>query len=199
MKTKSKGHSGRRRAALPGTTEKVKTEAIKTTKAKSSRKRTRQHNKKLGHTVKEAKRDLVVPLLEFDVEKAAEAKPDDVNSQDNFLSCVIAQAVTRACGAERVWIGRKTAYVAFPGENLTRRYEVSSHSRHILEAWDKGEEIEEGVELVLRAPSKKRTRAAMRETWKKNKQWHRKSTTRKQRGSDPLHNIVRNGNLVRWS
>lgn len=106
-----------------------------------------------------------------------------------------------------VAIMREVAYVAFPGDGCTRRYLVDGKSRSTLEAWDRGEDIEEGVELRLLAPRKSHTRSALA---RKNRQWHdehpgaysdkkARKTKRKNPQGDPLHNIVRNGNLVRWS
>lgn len=164
-------------------------------------------NRKFGLPVKEAKTPLSMPLLQVDIDKAQKVKPDDVNAPENFLSCVIAQAATRAWGAERVAILRDTAYVAFPGEKHTKRYLIDRKSRRVLEAWDRGEPVLEGVELRLRPPSKGATRDAY---MKRNREWHQKhgrsedfpggrKTTQKRRKPDPLHNVVRNGNLVRWS
>ncbi len=166
--------------------------------AKPAAKR-RRENHKFGLDVREARHDVTLPILQVDIDEATKVKVDNVNDEENFLSCVVAQAATRVQGAGRVWIGRKTAYLAFPGDGHTLRYEVDAKARDTLERWDRGEHIAEGIEVRLRAPSKKRTRAEMRKTWRKNKHWHKKGTGRTQRESDPLHNIVRNGNLVRWS
>lgn len=163
-------------------------------------------NKMFGLPVRDAKNGLAMPLLQIDIDKAQKTKPEDVNAQENFLSCVIAQAATRACGADRVAIYRRTAYIAFPGEKHTKRYEIDPKSQSVLAAWDRGEPVLEGVELRLKAPSKSRTLASMR---KQRKRWGRKhpevhgkagsrKTKRKQTPADPLHNVVRNGNLVRW-
>lgn len=148
-----------------------------------------------------------MPLLQVDIDTAEKVKPDDVNAEENFLSCVIAQAATRAWGAERVAILREIAYVAFPGEKHVKRYEIDPKSRKILEAWDRGEHVVEGVELRLKPPTKGRTAAARR---KRNAEWREehgstdsfpggRKTKIRRRKPDPLHNIVRNGNLVRWS
>jgi len=164
-------------------------------------------NRKFGMPVREAKTPLAMPLLQVDIDKAAEVKTKDVNDPENFLSCVIAQAATRAWGVERVAILRETAYVAFPGEKHTKRYEIDPKSRKVLEAWDRGEPVLEGVELRLRPTAKGRTAEVRR---KRNEAWRKKyghtdsfpggrKTKIKRRKPDPLHNIVRNGNLVRWS
>jgi len=165
------------------------------------------YNRKFGLPVKEAKAPLAMPLLQVDIDRAQKVKPEDVNAPENFLSCVIAQAATRAWGAERVAILRETAYVAFPGEKHTKRYTIDSKSRKVLEAWDRGEPVLEGVELRLMPPTKGKTRTAQ---LKRNREWRQqhgssetfpggRKTAQKRRKPDPLHNVVRNGNLVRWS
>jgi hypothetical protein len=161
-------------------------------------------NRKFGLPVQEAKEHLTVKLLQVDIDKAQEVKPDDVNAKENFLSCVIAQATTRTLGEGQAAIMRRVAYVAYPGEKVphTKRYLIDEGSHDVLSRWDRGEHIVEGVELRLRAPNPKHT---LRELRKKNATYtkaksgqKRPITARKQRKSDPLHSIVRNGNLVRW-
>lgn len=161
-------------------------------------------NKVFGLPVREAKDTLVIPLLQVDIDEAQKHKPTDVNDKANFLSCVIAQGATRVCGADRVAILRATAYVAFPGDRHTKRYIIDKRSRQVLEAWDRGEPILEGVELRLRAPSRRTTRAADRARRKVYRRQQppgvgdrKRKTGRKQSPSDPLHNVVRNGNLVK--
>lgn len=158
-----------------------------------------------GLPVREAKETLVIPLLQVDIDQAQKIKTEDVNERANFMSCVIAQGATRVCGANRVAIMRRYAFVAFPGDRHTKRYEIDPRSRHVLERFDRGEPIIEGVELRLRAPSKANTRAAHR---RKSRTYRasgeapgtgQRKTTRKPRASDPLENVVRNGNLVRWA
>lgn len=159
-------------------------------------------NKFFGLTIVDAKESLTIPLLQVDVEKAQAVKGDDVNARENFLACVIAQGATRVCGAERVAIMRQTAYVAYPGDKKALRYVIDDRSRAVLEAWDRGEPVVEGVELRLRAPSKHRGLNTMRRasrSWRKANPGKARRTDRKQRTPDPLHNVVRNGNLVRWS
>lgn len=170
----------------------------------TTRRTRRRTRKKFGLPVRDAERPLTMPLLQVDIDKAGEIKPEDVNAESNFLTCVIAQAVTRAWGAERVAILRRSAYVAFPGENHTKRYEIEPESQKILAAWDRGEHIVEGVELRLKPPTPGRRLDAMRRSrdrWKKRNPEHQtaRKTTRKQAPADPLHSVVRNGNLVRWS
>jgi hypothetical protein len=156
-----------------------------------------------GLRVVEAKEPLTLKLLQVDIDKAEESKTENVNDKNNFLSCVIAQAATRSFGAEQVAIMRRVAYVAFPGDGHAKRYLVDEKSHETLSKWDRGEHVAEGIELCLRPPSKMHTRAALR---KKNRAYAKRHsgearpiTKRKQRNSDPLHNTVRNGNLVRWS
>lgn len=206
MKTKSKAATGRMRALLP-TGEKGRKRTASKSKSKKHKGRKRgTSNKRFGLKVIEATQDVAIKLLQVDVEKAEALKPTNVNSEMTFLTCVIAQAVTRACGAGQVWIGRRTAYIAYPGEEVCRRYRVNEHSRAVLEAWDEGREVKEGVELILKAPAKCDTRASIRARHNRRRSEgkstsgkpHRK-TDRKQRPSDPLENRVRNGNLVRWS
>lgn len=153
--------------------------------------------KKFGLDLVDAERELTIPLLQADIDKADEVKVEDINDEANFLTCVLAQGVTRVCGARRVAILRTVAYVAYPGDKVTRRYEISDKSRYVLERFDRGEPIKEAVELTFRVPSKKRKLAKMRADWHKRKL--RPKTGRKQLPSDPLHQVVRNGNLVKWS
>lgn len=201
MKTKGKGSTGRKRVALPGAKHAERKRTANKRKPKARRKR--EATTRFGLKVTEAKADMNIALLQVDIDKAEASKPAQVNDEDTFLTCVIAQAVTRACGAGRVEINRRVAYVAFPGEEVTRRYEVTPHSREVLEAWDRGEEVKEGVELCLKAPSKSRTRKYMAkkiaEYREHNPEGKGRKTNRKQRSSDPLDHQVRNGNLVRWS
>jgi len=166
-------------------------------------KRKYKSHRMFGLPVREAKEPVTLKLLQVDIDKADDAKQDDVNAKENFLSCVIAQACTRSFGADQVAIMRRVAYVAFPGDGHAKRYLVDQKSHDILSAWDRGEHIVEGIELRLRPPSKKHTRAALR---KKNASYTKRHsgqarpiTNRKQRNPDPHHNVVRNGNLVRWS
>lgn len=159
-------------------------------------------NRFFGLPIVDAKESLTIPLLQVDVENAQAVKSKDVNAQENFLACVIAQGATRVCGAQRVAIMRQTAYVAYPGDKKALRYVIDNRSRAVLEAWDRGEHVVEGVELRLRAPSKKRRLNTMRRAsrnWRKGNPGGARRTERKQRTPDPLHNVVRNGNLVRWS
>lgn len=208
MKTKSKARAGR--SALPGAKNDTHTERARSTKRKKrigpGRPRG-SRNKRFGQPVEEAIENFNMKLLQKDVECAEAERTDDVNAEENFLSCVIAQCVTRIGGASQVAIERTVAYVAFPGEGVTRRYLIDKKSRETLEAWDRGEDVKEDVELRLLAPRKSHTLAALA---KKNRVWHKKNpgaykdksarkTERKQRSRDPLHEVVRNGNLVRWS
>ncbi len=158
-------------------------------------------NKKFGLRVVEAKETLPIPLLQVDIVEAQKVKADDVNDRTNFLSCVIAQAVTRTAGAERVAIMRSKAYVAFPGDGVTRRYIIDQKSRAVLEAWDRGEPVVEGVELRLLAPSKGNTRRAHTKRYLKRRNEGSPQASGPHGGRkrpDPLHGVVRNGNLVRW-
>jgi hypothetical protein len=189
------------RVTLPG--------GSKPSKSQPTRRRTKRmgrprgsRNKFFGLPIVDAKESLTIPLLQMDVEKASAVKADDVNAQENFLACVIAQGATRVCGAERVAIMREHAYVAYPGDERALRYVIDGRSRAVLEAWDRGEPVVEGVELRLRAPSKGKALAYSRKRareWRKKNPGRARKTARKQRPSDPLHNVVRNGNLVRWS
>lgn len=158
---------------------------------------------RFGLPVREAKEGLTLKLLQIDIDKAEEARADDVNDPNNFLKCVIAQAATRSFGAKQAMIMRRTAYVAFPGDGCARRYLVDQKSHDTLAKWDRGERVVEGIELQLRPPSKQRTRAAMRKanaSYRKATRGQAKPLTgRKQRKSDPLSGTVRNGNLVRWT
>jgi hypothetical protein len=159
-------------------------------------------NKMFGLKVVEAKETLTIPLLQVDIGEAQKVKPTDVNDKGNFLSCVIAQAVTRTCGAERVAILRSQAYVAFPGDAVTRRYTIDEKSRRVLEAWDRGEPVVEGVELRLRAPAKGETRQAHARRYRQRRTEGSPQASGPKGGRkrpDPLHGVVRNGNLVRWS
>lgn len=188
-----------KRTPLPGASNKPK-------RAKKKMGRPRgTTNKMFGLPVEDADKGITMPLLQVDIEEASKVKADDVNEKGNFLGCVIAQTTTRVCGAERAAILRNTAFIAYPGENKVRRYMIDGRSRQVLEAWDRGEPVVEGVELRLRAPGKAETRDAQR---KQSRRWRsrhpelksrERKTERKQRPKDPLHDIVRNGNLVRWS
>jgi hypothetical protein len=155
---------------------------------------------RFGLKVVEAEDPLVLPLLQVDLEKAAAVKPDDVNDQANFMSCVLAQAATRVCGAERVAILRSIAYVAFPGEKVTRRYTIEPKARRVLEAYDRGEQVEEAVALKLTPPRPSRRRDVSLGYQKVYRVKHgdERKTSRKLRDSDPLHQTVRNGNIVYW-
>lgn len=186
------------RVKLPGAKSKAK--APKKPAAKRGRPRG-SRNTFFGLPIVDAKESLTISLLQVDVEKAQAIKTDDVNAAENFLSCVIAQGVTRVCGSQRVAIMRQTAYVAYPGDNKALRYTIAERSRSVLEAWDRGEPVLEGVELRLRAPSKGRSLNRMRKAslrYREHNPGRARKTDRRQRGSDPLHNVVRNGNLVRW-
>lgn len=160
---------------------------------------------RFGFRIKEATDDMFIPLLQVDVDNAEAERPDDVNAEQNFLKCVIAQAVTRACGASHVAIQRSIAYVAFPGENITRRYVLPQKSQDIVERWDRGETVQTEVGILLKAPAKDQTalakRKAQREFLAKHPgyQHQRRRTNRKLRSSDPKNRVVRHGNLVRWS
>jgi hypothetical protein len=175
-----------------------------TTKAKPKKKVGRPRdtsNKVFGLPVEEAIKDLEIPFLQVDIDKASKLKPDDVNDKTNFLCCVIAQGVTRVCGAERVAILRKNAYVAFPGDGVTLRYVIEEKSRRVLEAWDRGERVVEGVKLTLRAPTKAESRVEQRKRHRAYRAKGPKATHPGRKGKkisppDPLGSIVRNGNFV---
>lgn len=208
MKTKPKG--GQKRAALP-TGKKRHEGRVRTTAQPKGKKRRRKSvgrplntpEKVFGLPVVEAKENALYPLLQVDVDNAEKYRTEHPNEEENFLACVLAQMGKRVCGTERVRIERTVAYIAFPGEGVTKRYLIDKKSREILEAWDKGEDIQEGVEVRFRAPNKAHTLAALakknREYTKKMRGVKRPVTERKQRERDPLHEVVRNGNLVRWS
>lgn len=195
------------RTPLPGAKGKTNARINGGKKNNGSRRKTHM----FGLPIKEAEGDFRIPLLQVDVDNAEKERPDDVNDEENFLSCVIAQAVTRAAGAERVAILRRYAYVAFPGDKRTRRYMISERARNTLERWDRGEEVDTDVELVLRAPKKTETRAAMRKAIKnflarhpdyykdRSKDRSIRKTDRKQSPSDQRDKVVRHGNLVRFS
>jgi hypothetical protein len=183
-------------------TAKSKPPEKKTAVAKKTRVRKSPRNRKFGLEVVESEDDLTISLLQVDITEAQKTKPDDVNDETNFLSCVIAQAVTRSCGAERVAILRSKAYVAFPGDGKTRRYLIDQKSRGVLEAWDRGEPVLEGVKLKLLAPGPGSTLAAHAKRYRQRRKEGNKQASGPHGGRkrpDPLHNIVRNGNLVRWS
>lgn len=216
MATKPKGRAvlpkkkGEARSRPKAPTAKAKTRGAAKAEAKAKRgRKPGTPNKKFGLPIKEATSEMSIPLLQVDITKAEKTKPSDVNSEDNFLCCVIAQAVTRACGAERVAIMREIAYVAFPGEGVTRRFRLDKRSRKIVEAWDRGEDVTEGVELRLKPPGKTHSRKQLAE---RNREWHEqhpgtyntrkgkqgRKTKRRNRTPDPHSGEVRNGNLVKW-
>lgn len=166
---------------------------------------TRKHKPKhkFGLPLVDATRELNLPLLQVDIDKAMAVQEEDVNATANFMTCVLAQTVTRVCGAERVAILRTVAYVAFPGDKVTRRYAISHKSREVLERFDRGEPIVEAVELTFVPPGKEGT-GDVKALVKSRAEWHRNKARRKYRGKpktkkpDPLHSVVRNGNLVTW-
>jgi hypothetical protein len=197
------------RAALPGAVKEKPEKLEVEEKKKPKRRGPKRLNRMFGLPIREAKDPLTIPLLQVDVDAAEEVKPGDVNDEENFLSCVIAQAVTRAAGAEHVAIMRRYAYVAFPGDGYTNRYSISDKARNTLERWDRGEEVDTEVALVLRAVPKSQTRAAsrksVREFARRHPEYYRnrrktdRMTDRKQSPSDPRRGVVRHGNLVKWS
>ncbi len=149
------------------------------------------HFEKFGNPVEDATEPFNFPLLQDDIDEGV--SPNDVNAKDNFLGCVIAHAVTRVAGAHRVAILRTIAYVAFPGEEVTRRYWIDEKSRSVLERWDRGEHVEEGIQLRLLPPPVGRKIDSER----KNRTRHGRAPHKKT-NKDPLHGIVRNGNLIKW-
>jgi hypothetical protein len=80
-------------------TAKSKPPEKKTAVAKKTRVRKSPRNRKFGLEVVESEDDLTISLLQVDITEAQKTKPDDVNDETNFLSCVIAQAVSRSCAA----------------------------------------------------------------------------------------------------
>jgi len=207
---KNKGKGGTNRASLPTGTKHTERKRTASKPKKSPGRPRGSHNKMFGLKVVEAKEALVIPLLQVDLDKAEEFKDTDINGKDRTLSCVIAQAGTRVCGTEHVAIMREVAYVAFPGEKVAKRYIVDRKSRETLEAWDRGEDVQVGVELRLRPPAKTHTRAALTKSNREFREKHPgvhstkggkegRKTNRKNPVADPLKDVVRNGNLVRWS
>lgn len=153
-----------------------------------------------GLALRDAKTPITVPLLQVDIDRAEAERSEDPNTVQRLHSCIVAQAVTRVFGENRVAIMRKTAYAAFPGQDHALRFEISDKDSKVVRAFDNGEPVPEGTYITLRPPTKRRQLVTMRKNWQANKEkYSRSKTDRKQRSPDPIDEVIRNGNLVRWS
>lgn len=195
------------RQSLPGPTLKAlpKVPVIKKNGASPGRRGRKIQTHRFDLPLKEAKKDTFLPLLQIDADNAEKYRnKENVDDEATFCSCVIAQAVTRTFGAEHVAIQRSVAYIAFPGEKCTRRYIIPPETRDIIERWDRGETVEAEIGISLKAPTGTSTAAAKRQRQrdylKANPGYQKqRKTSKKLQASDPLHSVVRNGNLVRWA
>lgn len=156
-----------------------------------------------GRLLVDAEYPLVIPLLASDIDNASALKSYGVNDPGRFTDCVIAQACERMFGpSASVQINRTTAYVAWEHAENAWRFEHSDGSRALLEAFDRGDPVKPGAQIILNPPSVRRSLKHMREYYHSTEARKRsgqigRRTPRRQRKSNPIDVTLRNGIFAR--
>lgn len=160
-----------------------------------------------GKELRDATAPLSIPVLPMDQAIAEAVRSEDVNAPERFRECIVAQACNRVFGEDaRVAIMRSAAWVSLPGEKYALRYSIDAAGRRMVAGFDRSEDIEIGTMVHLTVPSLSDSLVNHR---KRKTAWRKahpefqsgdsrpRKTERKQPAPDPLHGVIRNGNLVR--
>jgi hypothetical protein len=78
-------------------------------------------------------------LTRQDIAQAARKRRTyEVDDQENFTSCALAQCLSKMSGAAKLLVMRRYAFIAFPDEEVTWRYQMDSATRRIVHQNDAG-------------------------------------------------------------
>ena len=166
----------------------------------------KQRNYFDGKELRDAMYPLSIPVLPMDQVIAEAVRSEDVNAVERFKECVIAQACNRVFGQDsKVAIMRETAWVSLPGEKYALRFAIDSAGREMVASFDKQEDISVGTMIhlgVVAASERLDHKRKYKKAWRLANPAHQsgnqpRKTTIKNRKSDPIHGVVRNGTLVR--
>lgn len=103
-------------------------------------------------------------------------RPEDVSDAvaKDPGACVFAQACKRTFDARKILFFRTVAYVEMPNEDgrrIVRRFRLTSGTRALIEAFDRGEGVIPGGGFILKSPSKG---ARLEYKRKRNRDWARR-------------------------
>ena len=111
--------------------------------------------KRLGRPVRDAADDIQMVLTRAAVERAEKRRHKyEIDDPQNFTDCVMAECLAQMSGAE-VLVARRYAWIAFPGEEFTRRYVMAAPTAGVVDLNDHHEydKIPDNMLVTFHAPS----------------------------------------------